>query len=133
MKHKLGAAILVGLSLLGGCYFGRSPSAKQGAYIANGAVALAGVAIAATAGGDGCPGGDGAACGAGQGAAAGAQILVGTSLVGLAAVGAIINLATSTEKAAPPLPPTARPPIVVKPGAPLAAALELDLDRTFTQ
>ena len=125
------AAVVIGISLLGGCYFGRSPTAKQGAYVANGAVALVGAAFLVSVAADDrdC---DGDASCVGQGIGAAAMATVGLTLLGLATVGTIINLAVPTkEPAVAPAPPRAA--IVAKPGAPLSSALELDLDRTLAE
>lgn len=129
MKHS--AAVVLGLSLLGGCYFGRSPTAKQGAYVANGAAAVVGTAILISMGSDRDCGGE-VSCGVGLGMRAAAEATIGATLLGIGAVGTVINLVVPTKHpATKPVPPPAA--IVAKPGAPLSSALALELDRTLVE
>ncbi|HEY4175888.1 MAG TPA: hypothetical protein VGM90_03620 [Kofleriaceae bacterium] len=78
------------LSILGsGCYFGRSPSHKTAAYLANGTMAFVGTALIASGSGNECNG-DCLAVTIDNDA-------IGAVLVGAAVVGVLVTLAVPTK------------------------------------
>jgi hypothetical protein len=83
-----------------GCYLGRTPTAKRGAYVLNGTAAVMGGVILATAGADqnDCSQAtDQVSCGAGNLGSGLASAFLGVTLLGAALVGTVVTLAVPTK------------------------------------
>lgn len=87
----------------GGCYLGRTKSAKTSAYVLNGMAGLVGGAIALSSS-KGESQHDDVSGGIGSGLAAGGQATVGGLLVVGALIATVITIAVPTEAAATPEP-----------------------------
>ena len=114
--------------LLNGCYFGRTHTAKRNAFIANGAMGVAGVLVVTSSGGGSSEGVEG---GVSAGVVGTGQLLLGGTLLLGAIVGMVVNGVTPTDPPAVAPAPVRKAAIVTNPGAPLSAALELDVDRAL--
>jgi hypothetical protein len=86
----------------GGCYLGRTRSAKTSAYVINGMAALVGGAVVMSASNGGSQQHDDVSGGVGAGLASGAQVTVGGLVVIGALIATVITVAVPTE--AEPVP-----------------------------